>query len=63
MNAMGDAKTKSRPASPVRINISDAADLRRWALYFGLSEMRLKTVVHAVGPMVPDVRKEIERAP
>lgn len=40
-----------------KINVHQPYDLRDWAIYFSVSQEKLKTAVGIVGPVVGDVKR------
>ena len=46
----------SGPVDPSRINIHAPAEMRHWVREFGRPLQELMQAVHAVGPLVVDVR-------
>ena len=44
-----------------RIDLGQAADLRRWAEAFGVREEEIVEAVKTAGPMVKDVRAELAK--
>ncbi len=56
-------RSKPKPINPTRINIQNADEVTYWGRHFGISEVQLEALVQAIGPMVPDVREEIELIP
>ncbi len=58
---MADDKAKVGKSDRDRINVGEDYELRDWSERLGVSPDRLKAAVHKVGPMVADVRRELER--
>ena len=56
-----DDKTKKRPQDASRINIHEPWEVSYWTKKFGVTAERLKAAVAAVGPMVKDVEKHLQR--
>jgi hypothetical protein len=58
---MADDKSKVGKRDRDRINVNEDYELRDWSEKFGVSAERLKAIVHKVGPMVEDVRRELQK--
>ena len=56
---MPDDLTKTGPADDRRINIHQDHEVRYWTQELGVSAERLRQAVHAVGPMVKDVKRQL----
>ncbi len=54
-------RIQRKPKDPTCINVQERSEVTYWTRHFGINEAQLKTCVQAVGPMVLDVRNEIER--
>ncbi len=57
---MSDDKDKVGKQDRDRINIRENYEIFDWATKFGVSQERLKEAVGKVGPMVADVKKELQ---
>ena len=56
----GDPKKVGKPDRD-RINVHEDYELRDWSQILGVSADRLKKTVRKVGPMVADVRRELQK--
>ena len=56
---MADDKTKRGPADRLRINVNEDYELTYWTNELGVSEARLRQLVHSHGVMAADIRKAL----
>ena len=56
---MADDKTKRGPADRLRINVNEDYELAYWTNELGVSEARLRQLVHSHGVMAADIRKAL----
>jgi hypothetical protein len=49
------------PADPKRIDIHSPAEMRHWSREIGRPAAKLNEAVHAVGPLVTDVRDYLRK--
>ncbi len=47
---------RRQPEAPEMIRVQDPYDLRDWAIYFSVSQDKLRAAIAAVGPWVKDVK-------
>jgi hypothetical protein len=57
---MPDDKSKTGKADDIRINVNQDYELRDWSKKLNVTPERLRDAVERVGPMVKDVKKEVE---
>lgn len=58
---MADNKSKVGKPDRSRINVDEEYELKDWSEKFAISPTMLKQIVGKVGPMVDDVKAEIEK--
>jgi hypothetical protein len=58
---MPDDPKNRGPRDAQRINVNEDYELRYWTEKFGVSAQELKGALAKVGPMVEDVRKELQK--
>lgn len=58
---MPDDLSRRQPEDPKRINVEEDWELNNWSKKLGCTKEKLKEVVEKVGPMVSDVRKELNK--
>jgi hypothetical protein len=56
---MADDKTKRGPADRLRINVNEPYELQYWTGELGVTEARLRQLVHSHGVMAADIRKAL----
>jgi hypothetical protein len=57
-----DDKTKRAPHDSQRVNLAEDYELQYWSRTLGVSEERLRQLVHEHGHMVADIRRALGRA-
>jgi hypothetical protein len=58
---MSDNLSRRQPEDPNKINVNQQWEVEYWSNKFGVSESKLRLAVHAVGPMVADVRRYLNK--
>lgn len=58
---MADDLHNRGPQDQARVNTSEDWELKYWSNKFGVTVDELKAAVKAVGPMVVDVRKKLDK--
>jgi hypothetical protein len=58
---MADDKKNTGKQDDIRINVNQDYELRDWAKTLGVTPQQLKDAVKAVGPVVKDVRKYLNK--
>lgn len=62
IRVMSDDLKKTGTPDQERINMRQSREVNGWSKTLGLSRDRLAEVVAEVGPMVDDVKKEIQKS-
>ena len=57
---MSDDKSKRDFRDRDRINVNEPYELQYWCEKFGISKEKLRQIVEKTGPMVQDVKKQIQ---
>lgn len=57
---MSDDKNKRDFRDRDRINVNEPYELQYWSEKFGISKEKLRQIVEKTGPMVQDVKKQIQ---
>ena len=58
---MSDNTTIKQPQDPKKINVNQSWEVTYWCNKLGCTEKQLKDAVKKVGPMVADVKKELNK--
>ena len=58
---MADDLKNRGPQDRARVNTTEQWELSYWTNQFGVTEQQLKDAVRAVGPMVADVQKHLNK--
>ncbi len=58
---MADDLKNRGPQDRARVNTTEQWELSYWTKQFGVTEQQLKDAVRAVGPMVADVQKHLNK--
>mgnify|MGYP003619412218 FL=1 len=58
---MADDLKNRGPQDRARVNTTEQWELSYWTKQFGVTEQQLKDAVRAVGPMVVDVQKHLNK--
>jgi hypothetical protein len=58
---MSDDLSKRRPQDASKVNVNESWELEYWSEYFGVTPGKLKEAVKAVGVLVSDVKRFLEK--
>ena len=59
---MNDDRDDSGPRDRTTINMNENFELRYWSKELGVSLAQLRAIIRKVGPVVKDIREELEKS-